>query len=51
MILFSDVESQFRRKPEFALAEGSARVLDRCSQPRNQRLHQNMLIHWSIDDF
>jgi hypothetical protein len=41
--LDSDIESEFRRKPEFTLAEGAARVLDGCSQRRNQRPHQNFL--------
>jgi hypothetical protein len=44
MVLNSDVESEFWRKPEFALAETTARVLDGCSQPRNQRPHQNFII-------
>ena len=43
--LDSDVESEFRRKPEFALARIPCGVLDGCSQPRNQRPHQNLLIH------
>jgi hypothetical protein len=41
--LDSDIEGEFRRKPEFTLAEGAARVLDGCSQRRNQRPHQNFL--------
>src|SRR5213080_3192625 len=40
----SNSESEFGRKPEFALAEAAARVLDGCSRPRNQRSHQNSLI-------
>jgi hypothetical protein len=40
----SDIESQFRRKPEFAWAEVAARVLDRCSRRRNQRPREISLI-------
>jgi hypothetical protein len=46
MVLILDIESEFRRKPEFALARSDpSGVLDGCSQPRNQRPHQNLLIH------
>jgi hypothetical protein len=48
----SDVESQFRRKPELALRLALVSgVLDRCSQPRNQGPHRNLLIHWQRGGF
>src|SRR5215212_11526936 len=43
----AEVPSQSRRKPELALGSTqTCGVLDRCSQPRNQRPDQNLLIHW-----
>jgi hypothetical protein len=41
----SEFENEFRRKPEFVLVRYPCGVLDGCSQPRNQRPHQNLLIH------
>src|SRR6187401_3005384 len=41
--LDSDIVSQFR--PELAPFRYPCGVLDGCSQPRNQRSHENLLIH------
>jgi hypothetical protein len=40
----SDSESEFRRKLNSLWLKMPRGVLDGCSQPRNQRPHQNLLI-------